>query len=89
MADNVEFQHTFTATPPKDTIVGADEIDGVVYQRMKLIHGADGVNEGDISALNPLPVNLLALVTVNQSILSELVKMNKYLSILVNEEILE
>ena len=32
----------------------ADEIDGVLYPRVKLILGADGVNDGDVSASNPL-----------------------------------
>ena len=34
MADNVTFQAGLTATPAKDTIVGAVEIRGVKYQRM-------------------------------------------------------
>jgi hypothetical protein len=33
-----------------------DEIGGVHYQRIKLIHGADGVNAGDVATGNPLPV---------------------------------
>lgn len=36
--------------------VASDEIAGKHYQRMKLIHGADGVNDGDVSSANPLPV---------------------------------
>jgi hypothetical protein len=35
---------------------GADEIDGIKYQRIKLIEGADGTNGGDVCATNPLPV---------------------------------
>jgi hypothetical protein len=38
-----------------DTI-GADSISGIKYQRIKLIHGADGTNAGDVAAANPLPV---------------------------------
>ena len=34
MSDNVTFQSGLTATPAKDTTVGALEIDGVLYQRM-------------------------------------------------------
>jgi hypothetical protein len=34
----------------------ADEISSVKYQRVKLIHGADGVNAGDVAVGNPLPV---------------------------------
>lgn len=33
----------------------ADEILSVLYPRTKLIHGADGVNAGDVSTANPLP----------------------------------
>lgn len=34
----------------------ADDISSVHYPRVKLIHGADGVNDGDVSTTNPLPV---------------------------------
>lgn len=36
----------------------SDEIDGVQYQRIKLTLGADGVNDGDVSSSNPMPVAL-------------------------------
>lgn len=35
----------------------ADEIGGVFYPRSKIVIGADGVNGGDVSSANPLPVN--------------------------------
>ena len=34
-----------------------DDIGGVRFQRIKLIHGVDGVNDGDVSSTNPLPIN--------------------------------
>ena len=37
-------------------IAAADDIDGIKYQRVKLTLGADGVNDGDLSATNPMPV---------------------------------
>lgn len=37
---------------------GADDISGVKFPRSKLIHGADGTNDGDVSTANPLPVEL-------------------------------
>jgi hypothetical protein len=37
-------------------VIGSDDIAGVKYQRIKLIHGADGTNDGDVSNANPLPV---------------------------------
>ena len=36
--------------------VAADEIASKKYQRIKLIHGSDGVNAGDVASGNPLPV---------------------------------
>jgi hypothetical protein len=50
MADNV------AVTEGAGTAIGADEISSVKYQRVKLIHGADGVNAGDVATGNPLPV---------------------------------
>lgn len=40
-----------------DTIA-TDDIGGVKFQRIKLIHGVDGTNAGDVAATNPLPVTL-------------------------------
>lgn len=37
-------------------VIATDDISGVKFQRIKLIHGADGVNAGDVSKANPLPV---------------------------------
>lgn len=42
--------------PTSVVTIAADEIAGKKYQRMKLIHGIDGVNGGDVSSTNPLPV---------------------------------
>lgn len=42
-------------------VIASDDIGGVKYQRIKLVTGADGVNDGDVSKTNPLPV--LALDT--------------------------
>lgn len=36
---------------------GADDIGGVKFPRTKLIVGADGTNDGDVSSANPLPVS--------------------------------
>lgn len=41
-------------------VIATDDIGGVKYQRVKLIHGADGANDGDISTANPLPVEFPA-----------------------------
>jgi hypothetical protein len=50
MADNIPI------TPGTGTSVATDDVGGVQYQRMKLTLGADGVNDGDVSADNPMPV---------------------------------
>lgn len=52
MADNT------TINPGSGGVtVGDDDIGGVKYQRIKLIHGVDGTNDGDVSRSNPLPVS--------------------------------
>lgn len=57
MADNVGY------TPGTGATVAADEIGGVLHQRVKLGIGDDGVAV-DVSAANPMPVEL---VGVNES----------------------
>lgn len=49
MADN-------TTLPGVGDVYGSDDISGVKYQRIKLIHGLDGTNDGDVSSANGLPV---------------------------------
>lgn len=58
MADNT----TLNTGSGGDT-VAADDISGVKYQRVKLIHGADGVNAGDVSSANGLPVEMMTAGT--------------------------
>jgi hypothetical protein len=48
--DNVSVNSGTGITAATDTIAGAE------YQRIKLIHGADGVNDGDVSKTNGLPI---------------------------------
>jgi hypothetical protein len=52
MSDNVT---TEQVTTPGATFA-ADDIGGVHYARTKVVIGADGVNDGDVSSANPLPV---------------------------------
>src|SRR5207237_7472251 len=49
MADN-------TTLPGTGDIIADDDIGGVKFQRFKQIHGNDGVNDGDVSKTNPLPI---------------------------------
>jgi hypothetical protein len=55
MADNVTIpaQGIGSATP----VVATDDIGGIQFQRVKVTLGADGVNNGDVSAANPMPVD--------------------------------
>jgi hypothetical protein len=50
MADNVGY------TPGSGASIAADDIGGNLFQRVKLVHGADGINAGDVSVSNGLPV---------------------------------
>ena len=52
MADNIP-----TTT---NASVATDDIGNVHFQRMKLTLGADGVNDGDVSAVNPMPVEMVS-----------------------------
>jgi hypothetical protein len=51
MADNVQLN-----PGAGGSVIAADDIGGVAYQRVKVVHGADGTNDGDVSRVNPLPV---------------------------------
>jgi len=55
MADSV----VLDAMTGGDTIA-ADDVGGAKYQRIKLVHGADGVNAGDVATSNGLPVQVVA-----------------------------
>lgn len=50
MADNIGY------TPGAGAIIAADDIGGALHQRVKMVLGADGVNNGDVSLANPMPV---------------------------------
>lgn len=63
MADNVTFQSGTLATAPDGSVIGTDNIGGIIYQRVKIVWGIDGVVT-DTSAINPLPVTLAAGVAV-------------------------
>ena len=53
---NVEFQSATIASPPVTTVVATETIDGAELQRMKLAIGVTGVDDGNISETNPIPV---------------------------------
>jgi hypothetical protein len=60
MADHVTL-------PGTGSTVATDEIAGVQFQRVKLIHGADGVNDGDVSTSNPFPITAPSALQVTAS----------------------
>lgn len=51
MADNT----TLNAGSGGD-VIASDDISGVKFQRIKLIHGPNNTNDGDVEKANPLPV---------------------------------
>lgn len=62
MADNTQLN-----SGSGGDVIAADDISGVKFQRIKLVHGADGVNAGDVSSANPLPVtNATGATSANQ-----------------------
>lgn len=44
-----------------------DDIGGVDYPRTKITLGADGVNDGDVSSANPMPVREAQASTANRT----------------------
>src|SRR3954471_18188148 len=50
--------------------LGADNIAGVMYPRTKLIHGIDGVNDGDVSKTNPLPTRQTGATSTLSNVVS-------------------
>jgi hypothetical protein len=61
MADN-----TTLNTGTGGDVIATDDISGVKYQRVKIVQGADGVNDGDVSSTNPLPID--GTVTVSGTV---------------------
>jgi len=51
MADNV-----ITNPGIGGAVIATDDIAGVQYQRVKIVLGDNGINDGDISSTNPIPV---------------------------------
>lgn len=56
MSDNTRLP---IGTEDGDTYA-SDDIAGTKFQRVKLVLGADGTNDGDVSSTNKLPVSLAA-----------------------------
>lgn len=59
MADNTRVLNPSAIPGGSGDTIATDDIGDVKYQRVKLIHGADGVNDGDVSTANPFPVAVM------------------------------
>jgi hypothetical protein len=68
MADNTQLN-----TGAGGDVIASDDIGGVKFQRIKLIHGADGTNDGDVSTVNGLPVSQIRKATYRASTTAVLV----------------
>lgn len=73
MADNVGY------TPGSGAIVAADDISGVLYQRIKPVVGVDGVAV-DVSSASPMPVSDITAEETRQDMVTLLVRMLNYLN---------
>lgn len=67
--------------------IATDDIGGVKHQRIKLIHGNDGVNDGDVSTSNPLPTTATQTQNLLTQILLELRVMNFHLSTMTDNNV--
>ena len=47
-------------TPGTGAVIAADDIGGVLHQKVKLVLGNDGTSDGDVSATNPMPVAIVS-----------------------------
>jgi len=79
MTDNVNFQTDAPATPAKTTVVAADVIEGVAYQRVKIVTGEDGKVDGDITNKNPVQTMDVVVLTMLQEIATTLKKIEYHL----------
>jgi hypothetical protein len=73
MADNVGY------TPGSGAVIAADDIGGVLHQRVKIGVGADNTAV-DVSDANPMPVSDAAAEETRQSMALLLVRMLNYLN---------
>lgn len=63
MADNTEL-----ASGSGGDTIATDDIGGVKYPRSKIVIGADGTNDGDVSATNPIPAKVTGAAAENAAV---------------------
>ena len=73
MADNVGY------TPGSGAVVAADDVGGVLYQRIKPVVGVDGVAV-DVSSTDPMPVYDAVTQSSQQDMILLLTRMLNYLN---------
>lgn len=57
MADNTNVNTGTGAAGATNVPLASDDIGGVQFPRTKIVLGADGVNDGDVSSGNPMPIS--------------------------------
>jgi hypothetical protein len=63
VADNTEL-----ASGSGGDTIATDDIGGVKYPRSKIVIGADGTNDGDVSSSNPLPAKVTGAAAENAAV---------------------
>lgn len=63
MADNI------SVTPGTGKVIAADDVGGVLFQRVKIAHGADG-SAADASSDTPFPVGVIGTTTISGSVVT-------------------
>ena len=58
-------------TPGTGSTIAADDVGGVLHQRVKLTLGADGTSDGDVSSSNPLPIDSAELTSIDGKLTSK------------------
>jgi len=71
------------------TVLATDNITNAasiveVFQRVKLVQGRDGVNDGDVSKLDPMPTNDVAVCVLIKELITEIKINNLHLSEITN-----
>lgn len=74
MPDNLGY------TPGSGANIASDDIGGIQHQRIKMVLGADGVSDGDVSASNPMPAKVVRAEDL-LSLLERLVKISETLQV--------
>lgn len=74
MPDNLGY------TPGSGANIASDDIGGIQHQRIKMVLGADGVSDGDVSASNPLPAKAVRVEDL-LGLLERLVKISESLQV--------